>query len=145
MFKILTGRPPLDMSHTVTRSLPGISSKRATEMTLGANSRTQFPLLDPFELGMQNMHLIRGIRLTVPRGTRKVWIPRTHHYAPKVYNDIEHEARIEKFGADLNPCLVTRSIITGFGWHRCPYHIVYIEEAPKTNGPVVSNKLGPAR
>lgn len=90
------------------------------------------------EIGMQNLHLIRGQRYTVPRGTPRVFIPRKNHYANKIYNSIQHAARMDKFGGELELCVVKRNILTGFGWHRCPYHMLYIQEEEKTTPLMVS-------
>jgi len=138
----LLGKPLLDVSQKATRTLHPVSDKQVALMTSG-RQLAQWMVADPFDLSLQNMHLVRGLRIRVPRGTRRVWIPRTHHYAPKVYNNLEHTERMERHGADLNPCVVTRNFLTGFGWHRCAYHMVYIEEVEKTNGPVVTNTMGP--
>ena len=74
------------------------------------------------------LRLAKGFRVTVPLGTRKVYIPRRNHYAKTVYTEEQHSARLEAFYDDLEPCIVTRGV---FGWrpHQCPDHpLVIISE-----------------
>lgn len=64
-------------------------------------------------------------RVTVPWGTKRVYIPRRNHYHPDVLG--EGNKRLEAFYDLLEPCIVERGV-NGFGWHKCPYHSVYIRE-----------------
>lgn len=74
------------------------------------------------------LRLARGYRVKVPKGTKKVYIPRKNHSSKKVYTEDQNYQRLETFYDQLEPCVVTRG---AFGWkpHRCPYHpLVIIEE-----------------
>lgn len=74
------------------------------------------------------LRLANGYRVKVPRGTKKVYIPRQNHYARKVYTEDKDERRLETLYDNLQPCIVQRG---AFGWqaHHCPYHpLVIIEE-----------------
>lgn len=75
-----------------------------------------------------SLNLRRGFRVKVPKGTRKIYIPRKNHYARKAYTEEHDIKRLEAFYDDLQPCVVSRGL---FGWkpHSCPYHpLVIIEE-----------------
>ena len=70
------------------------------------------------------LNLVR--KVTVPRGVKKIYIPRTKHYSPDILG--EENVRLEAFYDLLEPCIVERK---GYGWgffHECPYHKIYIEE-----------------
>lgn len=74
------------------------------------------------------LSLVYGIRVNVPKGAKKVYIPRKKHYAPKVYTEENDYKRLEAFYDVLEPCVVKKGV---FGWkpHRCPYHpMVVIQE-----------------
>jgi len=69
---------------------------------------------------------IRGKRkITVPRGTKRIYIPRTKWYHPDVIG--EDSPRLELQYDLLQPCIVERG--TGWNkWHICQFHQVFIEE-----------------
>ena len=74
------------------------------------------------------LRLARGFKVTVPKGTKRVYIPRKNHYTPKVYTENKDAKRLEMFYDDLQPCIVKRGAF-GWGQHRCPNHpLVIIEE-----------------
>ena len=72
--------------------------------------------------------IMRGFRVKVPRSARKVYIPRKHHYVPKVYTEEKDYNRLNKLHDSLEPCIVYRGV-NGWEPHSCPYHpLVIIEE-----------------
>ena len=75
------------------------------------------------------LRLVQGFRVKVPRGTKKVYIPRKAHYAKTVYTEEHDGTRLHALIDILEPCVVQRGAF-GFGLHQCRYHpAVYIEEA----------------
>jgi len=98
---------------------------------LAVQSRSR---LEPgaFQLGsLENKHYARGIRIKVPRGTKKAYIPRAHWYAPSVLTEEGNWQQLEEVYDDLEPCEVRPGLITGWGVHKCRYHLVKIEEERK--------------
>jgi hypothetical protein len=84
-----------------------------------------------FQLGdMTNRHYQLGMRVKVPRRTKRVFLPRRHHYSNTVLTEEGNEHQLETFYDDLEPCVVTRGLF-GWGTHRCDYHLVMIEEEGK--------------
>ena len=74
------------------------------------------------------LNIMRGFRVKVPRSARKVYIPRKHHYARKVYTEERDSKRLEKFHDTLEPCVVVKGL-NGWQPHSCKYHpLVIIEE-----------------
>ena len=71
------------------------------------------------------LKLRRVRKVTVPKGTRTIYIPRKHHYQESVFADGSQS--LEFFHDLLEPCKVTRGP-NGFGWHICAHHRIYIEE-----------------
>ena len=74
------------------------------------------------------LRVVKGYRVKVPAGTRKVYIPRKYHYSRTVKTEENELTDI------LQPCVVTRGPF-GFGLHECSHHgaggpegPVYIEE-----------------
>ena len=88
-----------------------------------------------------SLRVADGFRVQVPQGTKKVYIPRRKHYAKTVLTEQKDEKRLHEVGDILEPCIVERGAVTGFGLHECDYHRVggpmgpvFIEEvnAPAT-------------
>ena len=88
-----------------------------------------------------SLRVADGFRVEVPQGTKKVYIPRKKHYAKTVLTEQKDEKRLHEVGDILEPCIVERGAVTGFGLHECDYHRVdgpmgpvFIEEinAPAT-------------
>lgn len=77
----------------------------------------------------KNASFVRGLRVQVPRGTRKVYIPRRNHYTGRVFTEEGDAPRLDELHDDLAPCVVKRGW-RGFPIHRCDEHpAVVIEEA----------------
>ena len=61
-----------------------------------------------------SLRLVNGFKVTVPPGTKKVYIPRRKQYARTVKTE-ENELT-----DTLEPCTVLRG--AGFGLHECKHH-----------------------
>jgi hypothetical protein len=57
-------------------------------------------------------------KVTVKRSTKSVHIPIKTGITPNIR--LPHEK--------IDSCVVRRGAF-GWGWHECPYHLIYIEEA----------------
>ena len=75
------------------------------------------------------LRVVNGFKVTVPRGTKRAYIPRRHHYSRTV--GVEENEMTDM----VQPCVVTRGQ-HGFGLHECKFHSkdgpmgpVYIQEA----------------
>lgn len=84
----------------------------------------------------RNPNLRKGkgvVRVRVPAGTRKVFVPRKRHYTNRVLTEAD-DNRLVALGDQLEPCVVMRGAY-GFGFHECEHHngalgtpAYYIEE-----------------
>ncbi len=77
------------------------------------------------------LRLRKGFRVRVPRGTKRVFIPRKNHANATAFTMEHDEKRLHRLGDDLEPCIVRRGAF-GYGLHQCSVHVaVYIEEINK--------------
>lgn len=74
------------------------------------------------------LRLRKGFRVRVPRGTKRVFIPRKNHARATAFSMEHDESHLHELGDDLEPCIVRRGIF-GYGLHQCRVHVaVFIEE-----------------
>ena len=70
------------------------------------------------------LRVAEGFRVEVPQGTKKVYIPRKKHYQKSVLTEQKNGKQLHEVGDILEPCIVERGAVTGFGLHECDYHRV---------------------